>query len=96
MAFTMMKKIMNWLLFSCQHATELVEKQEFVSLSLMEKIRFKGHTLVCAACRSYENQSVLIEKMLHDMTNSSITKQETAKMDVTSKSRILKKLKQES
>ena len=90
----MIKKLMNWLFFSCQHATELVEKREFVSLSLLEKIRFKCHTLLCTACRSYEKQSVLIEKMVHRMTNSSISKQETPKMDAAARAKILEKLKE--
>lgn len=92
----MIKKLMNWLFFSCQHATEFVEKREFVSLSLMEKIRFKGHVTMCKACRSYERQSALLEKMIHYITNLSISKQETLKMDDIIKAKILVKLKEES
>lgn len=85
---------MNWLLFSCQQATELVEKREFVSLSLIESIRFKAHILVCSACRSYKKQSDLIGKMVHRMANSAISEQKALKMDTTAKAKIVQKLKE--
>ncbi len=89
----MIKKLMNNLFFSCQHATELVEKREFVSLSLMEKVRFKGHMLMCRACRSYEKQSALMEKMFHHSFNSTENRQNAPKMDDSAKNKILEKLK---
>ncbi len=92
----MIKKLIGHIFFSCKHATELVEKKQFVKLSLLEKVRFKGHMLICSACRSYEKQSALMEKMFHRINNSSIPEQEIPKMNDTAKTRILEILKEES
>lgn len=87
---------MNWLFFSCQHVTELVEKKQFVPLSLMERIKFKGHILICNACRSYERQSALLEDMFYQMTDSSVPEKQMHVMDNKTKVKILKKLEGES
>lgn len=88
-----MNKIMNFLFFSCQHATELVEKKEIVSLTLIEKIRFRTHLTMCSACRSYERQSALLEEMFGRAISWYIPKNEDEKLDASSKAKILDELR---
>ncbi len=60
-----MKKIMNWLMFSCKKATELIEKQSLVGLSRNERLRLRLHTSLCDGCAAYQKQSLLIDRLLH-------------------------------
>lgn len=90
----MINKIMNKLFFSCQHATELVEKKNIVPLSLLEKIRFNAHMMICSACRSYQRQSVLLEKMFHRLNDTMPLEENVPKMDATSKTTVLDKLRE--
>lgn len=60
-----MNKIMNWLLLSCKTATELVEKKSLRGLSRKENVRLKIHTAMCNSCTNYQEQSLLIDKILY-------------------------------
>lgn len=60
----MMKKIMHTLFLSCLKATELIEKNFHVQLSFSERMQLKAHKMMCDACRNYEKQSILIEKVM--------------------------------
>jgi hypothetical protein len=61
-----MKRLINILLLSCKKATELIEKREIITLSTKEKLQLRIHTSMCKACKSYEQQSDIIEKALSD------------------------------
>lgn len=65
-----MKELMNYLMLSCQKATELIEKKSFIGLDWKENMQLKAHTALCNACSNYQKQSKVIdgilEQHLHD------------------------------
>ncbi|NOY49681.1 MAG: hypothetical protein GXO88_03825 [Chlorobi bacterium] len=70
-----MKRLMNIMFLSCLKATELIEKKLAFKLSITEKIQLAVHKTMCEACSNYEDQSILIDKGLHNLGGS-------AKIDV--------------
>jgi hypothetical protein len=56
--------MMSKLMLSCIKATEMVEKRSFSELSCSENMQLKFHTMMCSACRSYQNQSQLLDKII--------------------------------
>jgi len=56
--------MMNKLMLSCHKATELIEKESIVKLTLMEMMQLKAHKLLCSGCKAYEVQSKLLDGML--------------------------------
>jgi hypothetical protein len=60
-----MMKLMNWLMLSCKKATELMEKQSLIGLSKKEILRLRLHTTMCDGCKAYQEQSILIDNLLH-------------------------------
>lgn len=52
-------------MLSCKKASELIDKNLIVGLSLYEKIRLRMHTSMCDACTTYQKQSSLMDDMLH-------------------------------
>lgn len=59
-----MKRLMHILFLSCLKATELIEKNFHVKLSITEKLQLKMHKMMCKACTNYKKQSTLIENGL--------------------------------
>lgn len=47
---------------SCCKASELVEKKNISSLSLVEKLQLKVHEIICKGCLAYEKQSRILEE----------------------------------
>ncbi|MEP6713082.1 MAG: hypothetical protein ABJA37_11725 [Ferruginibacter sp.] len=47
----------------CEKATLLVEKKQFESLTLADKLYMKIHLAGCAVCRTYQKQSIVINYM---------------------------------
>lgn len=60
-----MKKLMHILFLSCFKATELIEKNFHVKLSIKEKLQLKMHKMMCNACTNYEKHSIIIENNLN-------------------------------
>lgn len=89
----MMMKILNTIFHSCKDITVLVEKKEVVGLTLLEKLRYKGHLLMCSACRSFERQSALLEKMFERVIDKTLSRNEPVELDKSSKAKILEELK---
>lgn len=87
----MLKKLMNALILSCKKATELVEKKQVTGLSFFEGFRLSTHLLLCRACRSYEKQSLLLDKIFERMFGS--PKEEMQQFDQTAKEKILERIK---
>ena len=52
--------LMNKMMLSCVKATELMELQEVVPLSVTKKIQLKMHVAVCSGCRNYMKQTKII------------------------------------
>lgn len=57
-----MKELMHKLFLSCLKATELIEKKLHFRLSGKERMQLKMHKMMCNACKSYEKQSIFLEK----------------------------------
>lgn len=51
-------------MISCKKATELIEKEEVVTLSVMERLHLRFHLYMCKACSTYKNQTKLINNFL--------------------------------
>ncbi|MDJ1496260.1 hypothetical protein QNI19_25200 [Cytophagaceae bacterium DM2B3-1] len=57
--------------YNCRKATFLIEKKQLASLTLREKLELRIHLAGCSICRTFEKQSILINRMVKDMfTNS--------------------------
>ncbi len=80
-------------MYSCQEATELIERRAVVPLSLEQRIKLRAHISMCSACQSYERQSLLMEKIIQRLINSPESKEKPIKMKDTTKAKILEKLK---
>ena len=61
---------MNILFLSCQKATELIEKKNYMPLSNLEGLQLKMHKAMCNPCKEYQKQSDILEKCLEENHNS--------------------------
>lgn len=62
-----MIKPTHYIWYSCQRATELVEKRHVVELSRLESVKLKLHLGICSACKKYSHQSEIIEKLMKEI-----------------------------
>jgi len=53
--------------YNCRKATFLIEKKQSEPISLREKLELKIHLAGCSVCRIFEQQSILINKMVKDL-----------------------------
>lgn len=53
---------MGTFFLSCHKATELTEKKTVSKLSMGDELKLKFHMRVCAVCKSYQEQSKIIEE----------------------------------
>ncbi|MDD2794050.1 MAG: hypothetical protein PHD73_12780 [Sediminibacterium sp.] len=86
-----MKKIAHLIMLSCRKATELIEKQFVVKLTLKERVQLKMHKSICDACTAYEKQSRFLNDLLKEQSSSTpdqIIKQENEAL----KANLLKQL----
>jgi hypothetical protein len=55
--------------YNCRKATLLIEKQQLGKLSVAERIELKIHLAGCSVCRTYQSQSITLNKLIRDMFN---------------------------
>ena len=67
------------IMYNCKQATLLIEKKQLIPLTLTEKIELKLHLAGCAVCRTFERQSILINKHIKSFFHSATTP--TGKLD---------------
>ena len=67
---------MHFMMISCKRATELVDKRQSVGLTGREIVKLRFHTIMCRACRRYEEQSRLIDGLLKKQLGESSGKEE--------------------
>ena len=48
-------------IFSCREAARLASKAQDHALAMPQRMALRMHTLMCATCRSYERQIILID-----------------------------------
>lgn len=63
---------MSLLKLSCKKATEMVEQDEIILLSFVDKVKLKIHLSVCKACRNYQKQSKLIDDFFSNTSESDL------------------------
>ncbi|MEO7315931.1 MAG: hypothetical protein ABIW47_12150 [Ginsengibacter sp.] len=57
---------------NCEKATYVIEKNKLTDISLDEDLELKIHLSGCEACRIFQKQSNLIDKIALNIFNSSI------------------------
>jgi len=53
--------------YNCKKATFLIEKKQVGSITIREKLELKIHLAGCSVCRIFEQQSIVINKLVHDL-----------------------------
>lgn len=56
--------------YNCRHATYLIEKRQHRSLSVKERIQLAIHLSGCSVCRLFQQQSRMINRMIHGLLQS--------------------------
>jgi len=52
---------------NCKKATFLIEKKQIITISMQEKLELKAHLAGCSMCRMFAQQSIVINKLVHDL-----------------------------
>ncbi|WP_299284555.1 hypothetical protein [uncultured Mucilaginibacter sp.] len=78
--------------YNCRKATFLIEKKQLETLTLREKLELKIHLVGCSVCRTFQQQSIMINQMVKGMFHSS-QPQET-KLDETFKNELQERIKE--
>ena len=91
-----MKKLMNFLLLSCQKASGLIEKKSNFSLNPIEKVQLIIHTSMCDACKGFQVQSEKIDSLLEDHIHTGPQKSNTSSDSLSAdfKNQIINKLEE--
>jgi hypothetical protein len=50
-------------IFSCREAARLASEAQDHPLAMRQRMALRMHTLMCAACRSYERQILVIDRV---------------------------------
>ncbi|WP_293310276.1 hypothetical protein [Pedobacter sp. UBA5917] len=58
--------------YNCRKATFLIEKQQLAPITIREKLELKIHLAGCSICRTFMQQSIAINKMVHHLFQSSV------------------------
>lgn len=67
------KNGLKGIIYNCRKATYLIEKSQIGNITLREKLELKIHLAGCSVCKTFLKQSVLINKMVHDLFQSPAT-----------------------
>jgi len=76
--------------YNCRKATFLIEKKQGEQLTARERLELKIHLAGCYICRVYEQQSLLINDMVHHLFNN--TKPNGIKLDEDYKKQLQEKI----
>lgn len=56
--------------YNCMQATFLIEKKQLSTLTVREKLELKIHLAGCAVCRTFQQQSIVINQMVKGLFHS--------------------------
>ena len=56
------------IMVSCQKATSLAEKGRWTRLTFKERVQLKMHDSICAACKKFEHQGMMIEQAMERLS----------------------------
>jgi hypothetical protein len=65
--------------YNCLKATFLIEKKQTGKISLREQLELKIHLAGCSVCKTFERQSILINRMVQQLIHA--TYQPEIKLD---------------
>lgn len=51
-------------IYNCRQATFLIEKKQLAQLTLREKVELRIHLAGCSVCKIFQQQSILINKLV--------------------------------
>ncbi len=60
---------LNKIAYNCRKATLLIEKQQLARLTVKETIELNLHLAGCSVCRIFQQQSVVINKMIRELVD---------------------------
>lgn len=55
--------------YNCRKATFLIEKKQIARITLQEEAELKIHLAGCSICATFMKQSILLNKMIHNLSN---------------------------
>ncbi|PSL45393.1 hypothetical protein CLV51_10495 [Chitinophaga niastensis] len=67
------------IIYNCKEATLLIEKKQISGLTFRENIKLKIHLIGCSVCRVFQQQSILINRMVKQLFHSN--QHSNAKLD---------------
>lgn len=79
--------------YNCKKATFLIEKKLIGKITLREKIELKMHLTGCSICKTFECQSVVINRMVKELFNN--VQKENLKLDEEFKKNLQHRLEEE-
>jgi len=59
------------IIYNCRQATFLIEKRQIKSLTIRERIELKIHLAGCSVCKVFQQQSIVINRLVKDMFHTS-------------------------
>lgn len=60
----MMTGTLKKIMYNCRQATILIEKKMFGKISAAENIQLQIHLAGCSVCKTYQHQSMLINRLI--------------------------------
>ncbi len=89
---TLVMNALKRITYNCRKATFLIEKRNSSRISITEELALKYHLMGCSVCRVFQQQSMLINRMVktnffNDATN--------LKLDATFKESLSKRIADE-
>lgn len=79
--------------YNCRQATFLIEKKQLSTLTIREKLELKIHLAGCAVCRTFQQQSIVINQMVKDLFHSFQHKE--IKLDETFKNEMQERIEEQ-
>jgi hypothetical protein len=58
------------IVYNCRKATFLIEKQQIGRITLREKLELKIHLVGCSICKTFQQQSIVINQMVRNFFHS--------------------------
>lgn len=85
--------IVKRMLVSCKKATEMMEKQELIGLSVIESFNLVIHTSMCTACKTYRKQLTIMNKLISNYIKSEIGEEILHQENPEFKTRLIQSIK---
>ena len=77
------------IIYNCRQATFLIEKKTFAKITAPEVLQLKIHLAGCSVCRTFQQQSILINRLFVGFKN------EELKLDEDFKSSLKQRIEKE-